>query len=591
MAESAPPQSTGNPVPRRRRLRRWLKRLTIIAIVGIVLVVGVVLYAEHRTSQPSFCGSCHIMEPYYASWKDDLHGDRLGVACVDCHYAPGERTTVKAKLRGLSQVFSYISGRYGSTRPRAHVSNLSCMTGECHGDGKFMDKQISLGTVTFVHAKHLKYDKVKRDDSKAALAQLTDTIRDKLGEERFGQLQAIANQAGPAAERISNMLALVESWSVEVTREEVENFSQLQHLQVRVAQLDDLQCTNCHSYSGREPQLNQGPSSEHHFSASSSACYTCHFNNEGFNTGTNRCLMCHSLPTQQITVHPELNAEEQARLDTSALAAAPVKMDHQTILERNVDCIACHADVASEDSQVTRRDCERCHDQPRFFKDWTQPFTLDVVAQYHKAHVAGQRAKCLDYHSEIHHELVREEAPETAQPGFLTTAMSNCTYCHPNQHAEQINLLRGAGGQGVAQSTPNMMFGARTNCYGCHTKVEMGDAMHEMAAQAASGCTTCHGDKHADTFEKWKLGIELSREDAEQAYTNAQTLFDEASDLPAESRQQVSDLLAAAKADLEMVRGGNGLHNVTYAMELLDSVTQRCQEAAELLEAARQTPP
>ena len=32
-----------------------------------------------------------------------------------------------------------------------------------------------------------------------------------------------------------------------------------------------------------------------------------------------------------------------------------------------------------------------------------------------------------------------------------------------------------------------------------------------------------------------------------------------------------------------MVQRGNGLHNVTYAMELLDSVTSRCQQAIKLL--------
>jgi len=33
-----------------------------------------------------------------------------------------------------------------------------------------------------------------------------------------------------------------------------------------------------------------------------------------------------------------------------------------------------------------------------------------------------------------------------------------------------------------------------------------------------------------------------------------------------------------------LVRRGNGIHNVTYAMELLDAVTAHCQRALESLQ-------
>ena len=35
-------------------------------------------------------------------------------------------------------------------------------TSKCHGDMGFMDKELSLGTVKFVHAKHLQFDKKKQ---------------------------------------------------------------------------------------------------------------------------------------------------------------------------------------------------------------------------------------------------------------------------------------------------------------------------------------------------------------------------------------------------------------------------------------------
>ena len=163
--ESSPPPPGGQPLPPaaaptkatwRPFFFRWLKRLVIAAVVLVAGGATLLATAEHETSQPQFCGSCHVMTPYYKSWHNDMHGGKLSVACVDCHYAPGKRTTIKAKLRGLSQVASYISGSYGATRPRAHVDNQSCLTSKCHGDLKFMDKEISVSsTVKFFHAKHL----------------------------------------------------------------------------------------------------------------------------------------------------------------------------------------------------------------------------------------------------------------------------------------------------------------------------------------------------------------------------------------------------------------------------------------------------
>src|SRR5690348_7395481 len=159
---STPPPCGGQPLPQAVPPRwtwrgfafRWLKRFFFTVLVVIILGAALVATAEHKTGQPQFCASCHIMTPYYESWQKDRHGGKLEVACVECHYAPGEQNTINAKLRGLSQVASYFSGRYGASRPRAHVDNQSCLTSKCHGDLGFMDKEIAVSsTVKFVHAK------------------------------------------------------------------------------------------------------------------------------------------------------------------------------------------------------------------------------------------------------------------------------------------------------------------------------------------------------------------------------------------------------------------------------------------------------
>jgi hypothetical protein len=380
---------------------------------------------------------------------------------------------------------------------------------------------------------------------------------------------------------VDKLMSLASASSMEVSRSDLEKFSQLSHREVRTAQLADIQCTNCHAYgSGKQAQASGSPA--HHFTVNTTSCYTCHFNNEGFNTGTNSCLMCHKqLPAGEITVHKELSAKEGEKLQSPELTAKTVKMNHQGILERGVDCASCHADVAIEDSQVTQRDCARCHDQPGYLADWKEPFTLELVAHYHKVHVPHQRAKCLDCHSVIHHQLIRERNGE--QTGFLSSVMSNCTHCHPSHHRQQLDLLSGVGGLGVPKSEPNMMFGSRTNCFGCHTQMAVDDHAGNVLQATLKGCIACHGDRHTETFEKWKQGLEFVQSEAEQAYASAEKALAESTGIPAQTRRKVQELLSAAKADLLLVQRGNGMHNVTYAMEVLDSVTQRAQQASALL--------
>ncbi|MEN3039698.1 MAG: NapC/NirT family cytochrome c, partial [Candidatus Kryptonium sp.] len=54
--------------------------------IGIVAVLFVLAFSVEFTSRPSFCPTCHYMEPFYESWKASSHRD---VTCVKCHFPPG----------------------------------------------------------------------------------------------------------------------------------------------------------------------------------------------------------------------------------------------------------------------------------------------------------------------------------------------------------------------------------------------------------------------------------------------------------------------------------------------------------------------
>jgi hypothetical protein len=135
------------------------------------------------------------------------------------------------------------------------------------------------------------------------------------------------------------------------------------------------------------------------------------------------------------------------------------------------------------------------------------------------------------------------------------------------------------------------MFGSRTNCFGCHTEMASDKHGGEVFKATLAGCTACHGDRHEGTFEKWKQGLELALMEADETYANARKALEESSDVSEAARRKATDLLAGAHADLQLVKRGNGLHNVMYAIEVLDTVTQRSQQAIAALAEAQQAKP
>ena len=196
--------------PGRKKRRRWVRRLRMAGIVALVMAVlgGAGMGgAEYYTAQPNFCGSCHVMDPYYESWQSDKHGALLDVRCVDCHYAPGEHHTFMAKFRGLSQAASYFSGRSGASRPRAHVADASCLTSKCHGNADHMTKELFIGerrtetrivggqevlverrpTVRFYHGKHLDVtDRLKGTEE--AIDGIGARLRERMGGAAFARV-------------------------------------------------------------------------------------------------------------------------------------------------------------------------------------------------------------------------------------------------------------------------------------------------------------------------------------------------------------------------------------------------------------------
>lgn len=105
----------------RRALRLAWWGLLLLPFLAMPMGAGI----EYSNS-PNFCGSCHIMEPFYDAWKAGSHKD---VACTKCHYPPDLEGKLWVKFQGLAQLVSYVT-KTESTRPSAHVHDGSCT--QCH---------------------------------------------------------------------------------------------------------------------------------------------------------------------------------------------------------------------------------------------------------------------------------------------------------------------------------------------------------------------------------------------------------------------------------------------------------------------------
>ncbi len=128
------------------------KKIFKITVISIFTFLIIAVVTAELTSRPSFCSTCHYMEPFYESWKASVHKN---VQCTKCHFPPGLTGTIKGKMMGLVQVVNYLSNSYTRRRPWAEISDASCLQSGCHVKQKLNKDVLYKGLVHFNHKAHL----------------------------------------------------------------------------------------------------------------------------------------------------------------------------------------------------------------------------------------------------------------------------------------------------------------------------------------------------------------------------------------------------------------------------------------------------
>lgn len=271
-----------------------------------------------------------------------------------------------------------------------------------------------------------------------------------------------------------------------------------------------LRCTSCHS------QIVQGT----HVAVTSSTCVLCHFKDEIPGSGTAKCTVCHDVPAGQITTHKG-------------------SFDHGQVKTYGMECTRCHVNASSGDGAVPPERCLTCHNDPERLGRYGEGEFL------HRKHVTDHKVDCMNCHLEIRHAA--GDALQTHEP--------SCSACHASGHSPQEMLYSGSGGRGVPE-TPSGMYAAGVRCEGCHTS-RRGIVDHATSVS----CMSCHGAEYLKIYEGWQAGLDARLQEARRALDAGRARL--GADDPA---------VADAAHNFELVLKGRGVHNVPYALALLDSV-------------------
>ncbi len=287
--------------------KRWF--VVTLVIVAVVLLGGA--GTLQYTTQPGFCASCHIMDPYYETWQASMHS---AVACVDCHYAPGEKYKLSSKVKALNQVVQYVTGTY-DTKFYTEIKDASCLASGCHspesikGDIMFRDR------IKFNHDAHY----------------------------------------GKSARGMTLRCTTCHSHNIEGDHMAADkNACFLCHFKERVTgtiPVPQQFCLDCHDPPAEDIELEGQTFNHTNYVEQKVDCQRCHIDSvEGQgHVDPNACLQCHD-----VSEIPTLTSERQ-------------DLHNIHVTEHKVDCYRCHSEIRhgahTSDEQV-KFACDQCHTEP-----------------------------------------------------------------------------------------------------------------------------------------------------------------------------------------------------------------------------------
>ncbi len=320
-----------------------------------------------------------------------------------------------------------------------------------------------------------------------------------------------------------------------------------------------LRCVSCHS------QIVQGQ----HLVVTLDTCFLCHF--KGLKHGRDDetlggCRSCHDAPSGEIQL-------------------ATGVFNHAEYLGRGVTCDNCHIDAVSGDGAVPKQFCWTCHNKP------VQIAQYGETGKMHEIHITENKVECSSCHIQIVHHLTAGLAtsgslmPESHSSGDQST----CASCHNMTHNGPAELYSGVGGRGVPDM-PSPMFSSQVDCVACHQQREFASDVANVVGQtyvaAQAACDKCHGSHYGEMLDIWRDTIQQHLESTEQLQQQCSESMKTAVIEP-NKELDLQRMIDDADHNLQLVKLGHGVHNITYATALLNV---SMENYTKVLEALKDTP-
>lgn len=369
--------------------KRWAVVLLAVLIVVVIGGWGTLQY----TCTPGFCQSCHIMDPYYESWQASAHSK---VACVDCHYAPGEKFKLSSKVKALNQVVQYMTGTY-DTKFYTEITDDSCLTSGCHDAGKLGGRVMFDDKVKFDHSAH--YGKAVRGITLRCTSCHTHNVKGShMAADRNACFLCHFKDKVTGVQPVPQQFCLdchdAPSADIEMAGQTYNHTAYIEqkvdcqrcHLDAIEGQgaVDPNACLQCHEES-KLPELTADLQNVHktHVTEHKVDCYRCHSEiKHGVHLTTDQvkftCGQCHS----DTHLGPrELYAGTGGR----GVTDMPSSM-----YQAQVDCVGCHLDEFSDGLHAliqgkvmrpTVKGCVDCHGDAGkdFFQMWNDTLAESVA--------------------------------------------------------------------------------------------------------------------------------------------------------------------------------------------------------------------
>ncbi|MCU7922108.1 MAG: NapC/NirT family cytochrome c [Candidatus Thiodiazotropha sp. (ex Dulcina madagascariensis)] len=403
-------------------------RLAGLIVAAILLFLSIAYGGvEYYTSQSSFCGgSCHTMTEQYEAWQSNYHHQSnnpqgMQAECVDCHFLPGKKHSLKAKYEGLRHLAAYLYDRDAPLPIRPVIKDGACLQSGCHNRQTVAEKEIQYTErVRFKHQVHF------TDKALDGHRISCDTCHFKTTEDKHFEVP----------EDICFLCHLkLKKPTLDIARMSGGDISKITFEDRPSIDFNKgaSRCDICHTIPARslQSQLRVGdesttkkPITHQTIQASGVACEGCHFDVvkgageiDTGNVVSNGCLTCHN------------------RSQTLLATAGDKGLMHDKHIPDKADCFDCHSVIEHKNRtdhlDFVRRDCQLCHvDQHKYQKQLLAgiPVDEDISGTPHLMYEVN--TNCMACHLK-----------KTVSRGHdvRTAAGDTCAACHTEQHRKMLD--------------------------------------------------------------------------------------------------------------------------------------------------------